>query len=98
LMIVVVTSSTRQAQAPQSVEERASAFSLTVAYTGYFKLSGDRLTTKVDISWNEAWVHAPQARTVRFIGSRLELTSDWQPNPFEPGNYGRGVLLWERED
>jgi hypothetical protein len=95
LMMVVITASGRQG--PKSAEDRASAFSSTVAYTGYFKLSGDRLTTDVDISWNEAWVDAPQARTFRFVGSQLELSSDWQPSPFEPGTNGRGVLLWERE-
>jgi hypothetical protein len=42
LVMVVITA--RGRQRPTSAEDCASAFSSTVAYTGYFKVSGDRRT------------------------------------------------------
>src|SRR5665213_676090 len=74
VLIVVITGGERKP--PKSAEERASAFNSTVAYTGRVSVAGDRLTTHVDASWNEAWVGTEQVRAFRFIGARLELATD----------------------
>lgn len=95
LIIVVITPNQRET--PISVEERAAAYESMTAYTGRFIVDGDRLTTTVDISWNESWLRIPQIRTIEFKGERLELRTDWQTRPAQPGVVGRGVLLWERE-
>ena len=95
-MMTVITS--RDRTQPTTSDERAGAYSSVIAYTGRFTVEGDRLTTAVDVSWNEGWVHAPQVRTFRFVGTKLELTSAWAPNPFEQGSIGRGIMLWEREE
>jgi len=96
LIIVVITPNQREA--PKSVEERAAAYDSMTAYTGRFIVEGDRLTTTVDISWNESWLRIPQVRTIAFKGERLELRTDWQTRPAQPEVVGRGVLLWEREE
>ena len=95
-MMTVITAGERAP--PTTTEERAGAYNSVIAYTGRFTVEGDQLTTAVDVSWNEAWVHAPQVRTFRFIGAQLELTSAWAPNPFVQGGVGRAVVLWEREE
>jgi len=96
LIIVVITPNERQV--PKTVEERAAAYESMTAYTGRFTVQGDQLTTTVDISWNESWLQIPQVRTIEFKGERLELRTDWQTRPTQPGVVGRGVLLWEREE
>jgi hypothetical protein len=48
---------------PQTDEERAAALRSMVAYTGYYRIAGDKFITKVDAAWNEAWVGTDQLRT-----------------------------------
>lgn len=96
LMIAVLTAEGRPA--PGSDMERARAFNTMVAYSGRVAIQGDRLSTAVDISWNETWVGGPQLRYFRLEGSTLELRTDWSPSPFDPSAVGRGVLRWEREE
>jgi len=96
LMIAILTAEGRPA--PGGDLERARAFNTMVAYSGRVTIEGDRLSTAVDISWNEAWVGGPQLRYFRLEGSTLELRTDWAPSPFDPNAVGRGVLRWEREE
>ncbi len=95
VLMVIITAGGRQA--PNSAEERASAFGSMVAYSGHITVTGGQLNTQVDISWNEGWVGTAQARTFHFIGSRLELVTAWAPSPVAPERIGRGILSWERE-
>ena len=50
---------------PRTDEERLAAFRTIVAYTGIYRVEGDKWVTKVDASWNPAWNGTEQARTFR---------------------------------
>jgi hypothetical protein len=95
VLITVITAVNRPI--PKTNEDRAVAFNTVIAYTGHFKVKGDEFTTNVDVSWNEAWTHAPQIRCFRFVGAYLEILSAWAPNPVDGKSMGRGILEWERE-
>ncbi|WP_109143469.1 lipocalin-like domain-containing protein, partial [Bradyrhizobium sp. SUTN9-2] len=57
-LMTVITGQGRKAA--QTDEERVALFRTLFAYTGTYKVEGDRLTTKVEVSWNESWVGTDQ--------------------------------------
>ena len=79
-------------------EELAALFRTMFAYTGMYRLEGDKWITKVDVSWNPAWHGTEQVRFYKLESDRLQVTSAWAPSPLLPGApMVRGVLMWERE-
>lgn len=91
-MMVVLTNEGRNA--PKSVEDRANLFNSMVAYTGTYRIEGDRWITKVDVSANPALVGTDQARFFRRDGERLQEITQWAVRP-EKG-MARTVITWER--
>jgi hypothetical protein len=78
-------------------EERAALLRTMFAYSGMYRLEGDKWITKVDVSWNPAWNGTDQVRFYKLDGNRLEVTGAWNPNPNLPGSpITRGVVLFER--
>ncbi|QDX81847.1 hypothetical protein B9N43_11650 [Denitratisoma sp. DHT3] len=82
---------------PKTAADQAAAFNTMIAYSGRYRIEGDQFMTDVDLAWHAGWVGSLQLRTYRFVGERLELISAWAPNPAQPEQMGRGILLWERE-
>lgn len=80
---------------PQNSEEQAAAFRTMIAYTGKFRVEGEKFITKVDVAWNEGWVGTDQVRFWRVEGDKLYITSAPIPNP----NGGKivAIVVWERE-
>ncbi|MBK9625630.1 MAG: lipocalin-like domain-containing protein [Rhodocyclaceae bacterium] len=94
-MIALLTAGTRKPGETDS--DMANLFRTLVAYTGIYRIDGERLITKVDGSWNEAWNGTEQERFYHFDGDRLVLTTAWALTPFLPGTpMARGVLAWKR--
>ena len=78
-------------------EERAALLRTMFAYSGMYRLEGNKWITKVDVSWNPAWNGTDQVRFYKLDGNRLEVTGAWNPNPNLPGSpITRGVVLFER--
>jgi len=71
---------------PQTDEERAQALRSMIAYSGRYRVEGDKVITKVEIAWNESWVGGEQVRFVRFEGDKLYIESPPMPHP----NVGEG--------
>ena len=65
-----------------------------VAYTGGYRVEGDRWITKVDVAANPAWAGTEQARAFRVTGDRLQEISPWMARP--DGRMARGVITYER--
>ena len=82
---------------PQTDEDRLFNFRTMLAYTGLYKVEGNRLTTKVDVAWNESWKGTDQVRFFRFEGDKLFIESAPAPSANYPelGSV-RGILEWER--
>ena len=95
-MMVLVTAKTRE---PGNTDEKLVALFRTVmAYTGRYRIDGDRFITKIDACWNEAWNGTEQERLYMLDGDTLEIRTAWMPNPLVAGNpIGRGVLSFRRE-
>jgi len=84
-------------KAPQTDPERAAALKSMVAYTGHYRVEGDKFITRVDTAWNEAWVGTEQVRTFRLEGNRVHITAMSQPNPNFGNRMMHGILTFERE-
>jgi Lipocalin-like domain len=92
-MMAIVEAEGRKAA--QNDEDRAAAFRSLIAYTGPFRFEGDRFITKVDVSWNPAWVGTEQVRTYALSGDRLQVVSPWVMSP-NLGKMTRATVPWER--
>jgi hypothetical protein len=65
----------------KTAQERAELFTTLIAYTGTYRVEGDRWTTKVEVSWIPEWVGTEQVRSVTVDGERLQVMSPWRVNP-----------------
>ncbi|MDI7261620.1 MAG: lipocalin-like domain-containing protein [Thermodesulfobacteriota bacterium] len=92
-MMVVLTDEGRKA--PKTDQDRADLFKSVIAYTGMYRIEGDKWITKVDVSGNPAWVGTEQARFFRVDGDRLHVISSWLPSP-TTGRIGWLIITWER--
>jgi hypothetical protein len=82
---------------PLTDAERARAFRSMTAYSGRYRVEGNKIVTKVDAAWNESWVGGEQVRYVRFEGDRLHIESPPMPHPNVYGKLVRVIVTWQRE-
>ena len=95
LAIVVITGEDRKV--PITDADRSAAFLSMISYSGRYRVEDGRFITRVDTSWNEAWVGTEQVRFVKLEGDTMTLASAWQPDPNSPGNPEvRFVAVWTR--
>lgn len=91
-MMVVLTGEGRKAAVND--QDRAELMKTLVAYTGTYRVEGDKWITKVDVAGNPAWVGTEQARTYKLEGDRLTEMTAVMNRP-DKGQV-RFVLTWER--
>ena len=77
--------------------KRAIAYRGILAYTGRYRIEGDRFITSVDGSWNVVWTGTDVGRTFKLAGDRLDIIADWAAAPLFNNRMARGVLTWQRE-
>jgi hypothetical protein len=94
-MMAVITGEARKAA--ETDADRAALLRTMVAYTGIYRVEGDRFITRVDASWNEAWTGTEQVRFFKLEGDRLDIISAWSPSTVLPGRpVTRGNISWQR--
>jgi hypothetical protein len=83
--------------AAKTDEDRAALLKSVVAYTGMYRLEGDKFIVKVDASWNPAWVGTDQERTFKIDGDRLQTFSPWVQSVTRPEKgMARSFIVFER--
>ena len=82
---------------PSSEAEAAALLGSMVAYTGKFRLEGDRFITTVDGAWTEIFKASEQVRYFALDGDRLSIRTPEQPSGTMPGKRVSSTLLWQRE-
>ena len=94
-MAVIITNEGRK---PATTEQdRADLYKSLVAYTGLYRVEGDKWITKVDVSANPAWVGTEQIRSFKIDGNRLqESTAVMQIAAQPEKGMVRYVLTYER--
>jgi len=89
--------SRRDRKPAQTGADAAALLSSMVAYTGTFRIDGDRAIYTVDGAWNEAYPRE-QLRILRLDGDTLTATApEPQPSTFFPGKQFIGVAVFVRE-
>jgi len=84
-------------KAAKTVKERADLLSSMVAYTGAYRLDGDKWITKVEVAWNPEWVGTEQTRLFRIDANRLHVLTTWRVMPNWPDKgMQRSILVFER--
>jgi hypothetical protein len=87
----------RNRQLGESDAAVAALFRSMVSYSGTYRIDGDRIFTKVDASWNEAWNGTEQERIYRIADGLLELATPWAPSTSLTGApMTRSILYWKR--
>ncbi len=81
---------------PKTEADRETLFRTMFAWTGIYRVEGDKIITKVDVSWNPFFNGAEQARIFKFENDRLVISTAWTPSTRFPGRVSRGVFTWER--
>jgi hypothetical protein len=77
--------------------DSAALLKSLMVYTGKFTVDGDKLTTNVDLSWNEILTGTAQVRFFKLEGDRLSIRTAEQASAVYPGKKVVGTLTWERE-
>jgi Lipocalin-like domain len=82
---------------PQSPEEQAEAYRTMVAYSGKYRIEGNKLITTVDVAWDEFRVGSDQVRFFTLDGDRLHIESAPVRDQNLTARMWKGFLVWERE-
>ena len=77
--------------------DSAALLKSLMVYTGKFTVDGDKLTTNVDLSWNEILTGTAQVRVFKLEGDKLFVRTAEQASAVYPGKKVVGTLTWERE-
>ena len=81
----------------KTTEERAELLNTLVAYTGPYRIEGDKWITKVDVAWNPEWVGTEQARSFKIDGEQLQVLTPWRVMPNWPDKgMQRSIVTFER--
>ena len=95
LWLALVTAENRPV--PKTDEERARALQTMISYSGRYSVADGRVTTKVEVAWNEAWVGGEQVRFIRFEGrDLLYIDSPPMPHPNVGNRIVRVIVTWAR--
>lgn len=84
-------------KAAKTDQDCAELLKSMLAYTGTYRLEGDKIIVKVDAAWNPEYVGAEQVRLFRIDGDRLQIIRDWHQSVLTPERGKvRAVLMCER--
>lgn len=77
--------------------EKASLLSTLVAYSGTYRIEGDKWITKVEVAWNPEWIGTEQVRPFTLEGDKLQVLTPWRlmPNWADKG-MTRSIIAFER--
>jgi hypothetical protein len=81
----------------KTAEEKAALLDSLIAYSGKYRLEGDKWIASVEVAWNPAWVGTEQSRTFKMDGDRLQVFTPWRvmPNWADKG-MTRSIITFER--
>lgn len=95
--IVIITAANRQS--PKTTDEKAALLDSMLAYSGKYRIDGNKITTRVDTSSNEIYTGANQDQTryFRVEGDKLDIRTPEIASAVLPGKKIVGTLCFERE-
>jgi hypothetical protein len=82
---------------PSNEADAAALLSSMIAYTGQFRLEGDKFITHVDGAWNEIYKANEQIRYFKIERDTLTIRTAEMASAVLPGKRVVSTLVWERE-
>jgi len=93
-MMAVLEAADRKS--PTTVEDRANLISSMGAYSGTYRLEGNKWITTVDVAWFPSY-RTEQAREYKLEGERLTVSTPWGIDPRVPQRgESQQVLVWQK--
>jgi hypothetical protein len=85
-------------QVPNSVQDRADLWGSMFAWSGRYRVEGNKWIVKIDASWSPALIGTDLMRYFKIEGNRMYFTSDYyvSQSRIEKGPI-RQSAVWERE-
>ena len=81
----------------KTAEEKAALLDTLIAYTGTYRVEGDKWITSVEVAWNPEWVGTQQSRSFNVKGDRLQVLTPWRVMPNWPDKgMTRSIITFER--
>ncbi len=78
-------------------QERAQLWRSMTAWSGTYRVEGNKLIIKIDVSSMPTWVGTERAVTFNIDGNRLQTTSPWMDAPLHPEEGKiRTIVTYER--
>lgn len=72
-------------------------FKSMVAYSGRYRVEGDKFITRVEVSWNKWWNGQEHLRYFKVTGDRLDIVTSWEPlRPVLGSPLIRMMSTWKR--
>lgn len=82
---------------PSNLDEHARLLQSIIAYTGIYRLEGNRWITDVDVAWNPEWVGTQQIRFYQVEGELLTVQTPWRVMPNWPDKgLTRSIVTFQR--
>ena len=95
MFAVLVGSNRPKPAGTPSDDEKIRLFGTLIAYSGDYVVEGDKITHKIDVSWNQSWTGADQVRFYKIEGDTLTITTAVNKNPRD-GQEGRAIAVFTR--
>src|SRR5579862_1987360 len=99
MMTVCVGGHADRKKIPASQADFSDLWKTMLAYTGRYRVEGDEIVTKVDVSWFEVWTGTEQRRQFAVEGDKLTIVS--KPQPIGTGPRPKSIVsckvVWARE-
>ena len=92
-LIAVITGEGRKSGS--SIQDEAALYDTLTAYSGEYRIEGNRLVTSVDASSDEVWNGTQQPRNFTVQGNHLILTTDRAPFGPDPTKMFVVCTTWE---
>jgi hypothetical protein len=70
-------------------------FGTLIAYSGTYVVDGDKITHKIDVSWNQKWTGTDEIRFYKVEDRTLTITTAINKSPRD-GREGRGVAVFTK--
>ena len=83
MMVIFANSDRKPSVAPRATDgEAVELYRTMVAYAGTYSVDGNKVTHKIDVSWNQAWNGTNQTRFIEVKDDRLTITTAPFVSPF----------------
>ena len=79
-----------------AIEQKAALWDSLLAFTGPYRVDGNKLIVSIDASWNEGWNGTQVTRYWQLDGKHLTITSEKAPYSRDPTKMAVGRFVLER--